>query len=106
MEYTLINMESDARNRENVVVITFDPGNFIRIHNITVRITGKMLSLIKQAETSPLGEFFIPIATLPPENGSSGAEFYVKAGMFVMLKPLFADIVWNCIHDEAGNELD
>lgn len=106
MEYTLIDIMADIQTREPVTIKVKDPGNWEQVHDITGAIRRKMLELMNLTKQGVPGELDVRISCMPPEDGGSGRVFYVKPDMFVMLKPLFAGIVWNCIHTEIGDELD
>lgn len=114
MEYLLINIQSDPATREPVVVRTKNPTNWRQVLDITAAVRCKILELISLAKASKPGEMYIPIASLPPDNGDCGCEFYVKNDMYAMLtaksepdgRSKFEDLTWDSIHEVVGDELD
>ncbi len=111
MEFWLFNQDLslDRRaNRGTVVVKTKNPQDLSRIHDITVAIRCKLRDMVRfeldiqDWEVVDLDQ----LASLPPDTGDSGCEFYVHTDSFALLKGRFVDTVWGCIRDLVGDELD
>ncbi len=109
MEYWLLNQDEDQATRaENgtVVVRTGSPFDHTKIHVITTAIRCKLWELIRAEKECCDWELLPLLASLPPDSGASGCEYYVHADMFAMLGPMFESIVWKAIRNELGSELD
>jgi hypothetical protein len=108
MEFMLVNMQGlNIRGPRRLIVRTSANPDAISAFRITEAVRAKMWWLIAadRAEEGP-NQFYETIAALPPENGDRGIEFYVNSSSFVVLRDCFSQIVWSCIHEELGEELD
>ena len=110
MEFWLFNQDVDQDTRAErgtVSVKTKNPEDLTRVHDITVAIRCKLRDMIRfeldiqDWEVVDLDQ----LASLPPDSGDSGCEFYVHDDSFALLKGRFVETTWSCIRAEVGDEL-
>jgi hypothetical protein len=108
MEFAIVNTKDDPRTRVLLKVITKDPKDERAAERIADAIEERLSALAgllaSNNTTQRVSE--LEVTTMVPEDGGFGRWFYFLDSTYRFVERMFERIVWSCIHNEVGEELD
>lgn len=104
MKFSLANIVTYTPANMPVTVTMEDPQDWEDVGKIAKGIHDKLVELIKFAKADDPPWAKEHISCSPQADDSKGRVFFVHAGMYAMLTPMFPDIVKDCANTVLGDK--